>query len=229
LYHRFRPELEGLEDIGYVDPFHFISLLSDYARPDDVLAVGSSGFAPQTFMQAFKVKEGQRVTNCSTIGAMGADIPMAIGACIASGKRTLCVTGDGGFMLNVNELEVVRRLKLPIQFFVYSNNGYGSIRAMQKARFNGNYVGCDPASGFTIPRLSDIADCYGLNYQYIQSLYYKVEFKGQIIELMIDPDYVQLPRVATSMVNGQFDQDDMQDMTPKIPADELKQIMEWDG
>jgi acetolactate synthase-1/2/3 large subunit len=123
----------------------------------------------------------------------------------------------------------VRRLKLPIQFFVYSNNGYGSIRAMQKARFNGNYVGCDPASGFTIPRLSDIADCYGLNYQYIQSLYYKVEFKGQIIELMIDPDYVQLPRVATSMVNGQFDQDDMQDMTPKIPADELKQIMEWDG
>ncbi len=228
LYHSFRPELEGNIDSRYVDPLHFTSALSDYARPDDIIVAGA-GKAGEITMQAFKVKAGQRVQTLSTNGAMGYDIPLSIGACLASGRRVLCVTGDGGMMLNVNELEVVRRLKLPIQFFVHSNNGYASIRMMQKMRFGGNVVGADPDSGFTIPPLSNIADCYGLSYQCIQTLERPYSFQATIIELMVDPDYVQLPRVATTMVGGQFEQDDMADMSPKLPPDELREIMEWDG
>jgi len=228
LYHRFRPELNGVEDIGYVDPFTFVHDLSDYAKPDDIIIAGA-GKAGETLMQAFKVKAGQRVQTLSTNGAMGYDIPLSIGACLASGRRVLCVTGDGGFQLNIQELEVVRRLKLPIQFFVHSNRGYASIRAMQKMRFNGYVVGADPESGFTIPKLAEIADCYGMEYQCIQSMEYPVEFTGQLIELMIDPDYVQLPRVATSMIGGKFTQDAMEDMSPLLPRGELKTIMEWNG
>jgi hypothetical protein len=99
---------------------------------------------------------------------------------------------------------------------------------MQKARFNGNVVGADPESGFTIPKLAEIADCYGMEYQCIQSLEYPTEFTGQIIELMIDPDYVQLPRVATSMIGGKFSQDNMEDMSPLLPRGELKEIMDYD-
>ena len=59
-------------------------------------------------------------------GAMGADIPMAIGAAFgAPGRRVLCVTGDGGFAINSPELEVVRRHNLNIKFFVFNNSGYG--------------------------------------------------------------------------------------------------------
>ncbi|MBT7081957.1 MAG: thiamine pyrophosphate-binding protein, partial [Chloroflexi bacterium] len=77
----------------YVDPPQFIDWLSDLSRPGDIFAIGSSGQAPCTFLQGFKVKDGQRIVNGSTYGAMGADIPMSIGACIASGKRrTICVT-----------------------------------------------------------------------------------------------------------------------------------------
>jgi len=228
LYHRFRPELNGLEDIGYVDPFTFVHDLSDYAKPDDIIVAGA-GKAGETLMQAFKVKAGQRVQTLSTNGAMGYDIPLSIGACLASGRRVLCVTGDGGFQLNIQELEVIRRLHLPIQFFVHSNRGYGSIRQMQINRFNGNVVGADPESGFTIPKLAEIADCYGMEYQCIQSMEYPVEFTGQLIELMIDPDYVQLPRVATSMIGGKFTQDAMEDMSPLLPRGELKTIMEWNG
>jgi acetolactate synthase-1/2/3 large subunit len=228
LYHRFRPELDGVEDIGFVDPFAFISHLSDYAQPDDIIVAGA-GKAGETLMQAFKVKQGQRVQTLSTNGAMGYDIPLSIGACLASGRRVLCVTGDGGFQLNTQELEVVRRLHLPIQFFVHSNRGYGSIRMMQINRFDRRVVGADPESGFTIPKLAEIADCYGLEYQCVQSLEYPTEFTGQIIELMIDPDYIQLPRVATSMIGGKFSQDAMEDMSPLLPRGELKAIMEWNG
>ena len=226
LYHRFRPELEGLEDVGFVDPFAFVSALSDYARPDDIIVAGA-GKAGEILMQSFKVKAGQRVQTLATCGAMGYDIPLSIGACLASGRRVLCVTGDGGFMLNVNELEVIRRLKLPIQFFVHSNNGYASIRMMQMMRFGGHVVGANPETGFTIPSLAEIADCYGLSYQCIQTMERPYTFDAQIVELMVDPDYVQVPRVATSMAGGKFSQDDMSDMTPKLPADELEEIMGW--
>jgi len=224
LYARFRPELDGQDNADYVDPFRFISMLSDYAQPDDIIVAGA-GKAGETLMQAFKIKAGQRVQTLSTNGAMGYDIPLSIGACLASGRRVLCVTGDGGFMLNIQELEVIRRLNLPIQFFVHSNNGYGSIRAMQKARFDGHYVGCDPVSGFTIPQLAEITECYGLNYQLFQRLYNPVEFTGQLIELMIDPDYIQIPRVATALIDGKWQQDNMEDMTPKIP--DLEELMRW--
>lgn len=162
---------------------------------------------------------------------MGYDIPLAIGAAMAGAKRVPCVTGDGSFMLNMQELELVRRYNLPIQFFVYSNNGYGSIRAMQQARFEGNIVGADPSSGLTLPELDDIAECYGLDYL----LQWDNEYLAQhweryhLIKLHIDPDYVQYPRVATSFVDGKWQQDSMEDMTPKLPADELKEIMDYDG
>src|SRR5512146_454702 len=168
LYARFRPELDGVDNPCFVDPFRFISQLSELAQPTDVLAIGSSSTAPNTFLQAFKVKRGQRVMTVCSIGAMGADIPMAIGACIGSGgRRTICVTGDGGFMLNMHELELVHRLDLPIKYFVYANGAYGSIRNMQDNRFKGHHVGCDPESGFTIPDLYNVAHCFGIDFYYL--------------------------------------------------------------
>jgi len=226
LYARFRPELDGREDPAYVDPFAFIADLSSYARANDIIVAGA-GKAGETLMQAFKVKAGQRLLTLSTNGAMGYDIPLAIGAALGAGRRVLCVTGDGGFMLNMQELEVARRL--PIQFFIYSNNGYGSIRAMQQARFDGRIVGADPASGFTIPHLAEVADCFGMSYQCIETLERPYKFQAQIVELNVDPDYVQVPRVATALVDGKWQQDDMADMTPRLPEDELRRIMEWEG
>jgi len=245
LYNRFRPELEGKTG-EYVDPFYFQRILGELLTPDAVIALGSSGGAPVSFLQTFKIKKGQRVTGCSTIGAMGADIPMAIGACLGSGKRrTICITGDGGFMMNIQELEVVRRLNLPIKFFVFNNNGYGSIRNMQNARFDGRHVGCDPESGLTLPPLKYIAHSYDIHFYQLVENTRKWEDKIQqgiisndplklltwalsddkplICEVMIDPAYQQYPRV---MSTG-FQADSMEDMSPHLDPAELKEIMDY--
>jgi acetolactate synthase-1/2/3 large subunit len=235
LYTRFRLELEGPATCGkHVDPFAFMRVLSDALRSDDMIALGSSGAAPCSFFQAFKVKAGQRISNVSTIGAMGADIPMAIGAAIASGRRTICVTGDGGFMLNSQELETARRLALPITFFVFNNGGYGSIRSMQDNRFDGRRVGCDVKSGLTLPGLEDLAYAYRINYSRmtgadLDSLPGLLGGLPRIVEVMVDPAWAQYPRVMASMQGGEYRIDAMQDMTPKLDPDELKAIMEWDG
>ena len=57
--------------------------------------------------------------------------------------RTICVDGDGGFQFNIQELETVARLNLPIKFFVLNNNGYASIRASQANFFGAPQIGCD--------------------------------------------------------------------------------------
>jgi acetolactate synthase-1/2/3 large subunit len=100
----------------YVSTYALIDALSDAAQADDVLVPGSSGPCSDIFFQAFRVKAGQRILNAPGLGAMGTGLPGTIGACLASGRRRVInVNGDGGFQLNIQELETVRRLALPIK------------------------------------------------------------------------------------------------------------------
>ena len=146
--------------------YKLISTLSDLCTKDDVISPGMSGNGVCHLFQAWKTKFGQRFTFAGALGAMGSE-PMAIGACIATGKRTICLTGDGGFQMNVQELEVVRRLKLPIKFFVLNNGGYGSIVNTQNKYFEGHYVGCKEPD-LTLPSLKKIADVYDLKYYLLE-------------------------------------------------------------
>ena len=63
--------------------------------------------------------------------------------------------------MNVQELETVRRLKLPIKFFIINNNGYASIRSSQKNYF-GRLVAADATSGSTLPDVVAQAAAYGV-------------------------------------------------------------------
>ena len=234
LYKHFRPELEGKHDEHFIDPFTFTRLLGELSKPDDVFAIGSSGNAPTVFLQSYKVKKGQRISNVSTIGAMGADVPMALGAALATGRRTICVTGDGGIQMNAQELETIKREHLPIIFFVMSNGGYNSIRVGQKMRFDGRVMGCGPASGLTFPKLEDLAHTYGfmyhkLNASNLADFYKCFTATPLIVEVMIDPEWQQLPRVMSSGAVGNLKPDPMERMTPLLPDDELQALMEWDG
>ena len=157
------------EGTGYVSTYVLNEILSDELLASDVITTGGAGACSDILMQAFNVKEGQRILNVPGIGAMGSGIPGAIGACLASGrKRTICVDGDGGFFVNIQDLETIRRLNLPIRFFVLNNNGYGSIRAMQKSHFQGRLVAADSASNFTLPDIIRIAEAYGIKTEKMQ-------------------------------------------------------------
>jgi acetolactate synthase-1/2/3 large subunit len=137
-----------------------VDTLSYLLTPEDLIVPCSSGTGANAFMRDFRVKFGQRVLNSPGFGAMGYDIPQSIGACLASGRRTVCLAGDGGFQLNIQELETVQRLGLPIKFFYLNNGGYASIRATQRKYFEGHLVASDPASGLTFPDISRVAEAY---------------------------------------------------------------------
>ena len=155
------PEYAATE--GVVNVYTLMDALSEELSADDLLVPGSSGPCSDIFMQAFRVKAGQRVVNAPGLGAMGTGLPGSIGACLASGRRrTVCVNGDGGFQLNIQELETVNRLKLPIKYFVLCNGGYASIMTAQRTHFQGRYAGSEPSSHLTLPELVPVARAYGI-------------------------------------------------------------------
>ena len=147
---------------GYVSAYYFIGELCNLLRTDDVIVPESSGGAGEITYQAFKLKKGQKMKNAAGLGSMGFGLPYAIGSCIANdGRRTILINGDGAFQLNIQELETLHRLKLPVKMFIWNNNGYASIRAMQRNNFEGRYVASEEGSGLTMPNVSDIAQAYG--------------------------------------------------------------------
>ncbi len=146
-----------------VDLYVLVDVLSELMTSQDLLIPGSSGQCSELTMQAFKVKRGQRIFNTEGLGPMGFGLPAAIGGCVASGgRKTICLDGDGGVQMNIQELETLHRLQLPVKLFILNNQGYGSIRISQKNYFKGHYVASDTSSGLTLPDLCKVATAYGL-------------------------------------------------------------------
>ena len=78
-------------------------------------------------------------------------------------KRVVCVEGDGGFYLNIQDLATIRGLGLPIKMFVLNNDGYASMRTSNEKWF-GRKFGADEESGLHLPNLAPIVFGFGLSY-----------------------------------------------------------------
>jgi acetolactate synthase-1/2/3 large subunit len=220
---------------GPVSVYHFSDVMSEVLEPGDLIVSGSSGSAIELFLLALRVKDKQRVFHTTALGAMGFGIPAAIGACLANGhRRTVCVDGDGGFQFNIQELETVHRLNLPITFFVLNNEGYASIRASQAAYFGEPRIGADAATGQSLPDVRRVAEAYGIKTDLIpdqSNLRPDIERilarSGPLVcEVRVIPDEVRQPRI-TSVQNadGSFVSTPLEDLWPFLDRDEFASNM----
>jgi acetolactate synthase-1/2/3 large subunit len=177
------------------------------------------------------MKKGQRVVNSPSLGAMGTGLPGTIGTCIASGKRrTICVNGDGGFQLNIQDLETVRRLQLPIKYFILCNGTYASIVGMQRNHFKGRLVGSDPSSHLTLPDLRKVAEAYGIKTMEIgdhthirDEVAAVLAYDGPVVcAVNVSSDQPTLPRAtASTRADGTIVSLPMEDMAPRLPREEF--------
>ncbi len=226
---------EYRQEKDFVNNYVLIDVLSEELSGEDMLVPCSSGSASEIFMQAFRVKPGMRVLSALGLGAMGFGVTSAIGACLVSGrKRTICIDGDGSFAMNIQELETVKRLNLPIKLFVLNNQGYVSIRNTQRNYFQGHLVASDASSGLTLPDISKIAAAFGIesvkikSHSGIKEAVQKVlTFKGPVIcEVMVSPNQVTSPRITSiARPDGTMFSKPMEDMWPFLSRDEFLQNM----
>jgi acetolactate synthase-1/2/3 large subunit len=216
---------------GPVNAYAFMEALSDLLGAGDLLVPGSSGQCSELTHQALRVHRGLRMVNSQGLGTMGLGVPAALGAFVASGgRRTLCVDGDGGFHMNLQELEVIRRLGLPVKFFVLDNQGYGSIRASQRNHFAGRLVASDATSGLTLPDTLAVARGYGIPTAHLDSheglrerLADLIGQPGPLVcTVRLDPDQPTLPRVTSRMAaDGRMSTLPMEDMFPFLDREVL--------
>ena len=222
---------------GYVNLYHLFDALSDEMEADDIYQFTSSGTTVDIGMKALRLKKGQRAFLNKSMAAMGYDIPASVGSCIGSGgKRVVCVTGDGSAAMNMQELEVIRRLNLPIKIFIADNGGYSMIWHSQNGNFKGHLTGCTMESGLTLPNMKSIAEAFGICGMEILS---EQDLRKQIREVLdhdgpvvcrVNADIMQkvIPKQSNFMnEQGQMESRPLQDMEPLLDREELKRCMEW--
>lgn len=96
-------------------------------------------------------------------GTMGCGLPFAIGSAIAcKGETVYCITGDGGFQMNIQELETVKRENLPIKIFILNNKVLGKISETQHFYHGDRFAATAITGGYTVPNFQKISEAYGI-------------------------------------------------------------------
>jgi acetolactate synthase-1/2/3 large subunit len=221
----------------FLSPYDFVESLSKILRKDDVLIPCSSGGAFTTVMQTFRQQVGQKVVTNKGLASMGYGLSGAIGAAYANpGKRTILIEGDGGFSQNIQEIGTVAVGNLPIKIFIFDDGGYASIRMTQANYFNGEYVGCDRATGLGLPNWLPLFTSYGVRAHTLDArnplssevLAMLADDKPAAFIVPIDPKQTYFPKIASRvMENGMMESNPLHLMSPELPQKMASQVLKY--
>jgi|694.fasta_scaffold29754_7 acetolactate synthase-1/2/3 large subunit len=209
----------------YVNPYFFIERLSEKLNSKDIIVPCSGGNLTWT-IQAFKIKKGQRLFSAYGNSPMGYALPAALGASLANNKqRVICIEGDGGIQINIQELQTMVSNNIPVKLFIINNNGYGIIKQFQELYLGGRYEATIPSKGVTNPDFKKISNAYGINYREIKSnkeidkVLIKVlrSKRPEFINVIINPNQKIIPKL-------QFGKP-IEDLSPLLSRSEFKKNM----
>jgi acetolactate synthase-1/2/3 large subunit len=181
-----------------INAYKFVDIISDKAKESDVIFTDAGGNLCWT-MQAFKVNSNQRLISAWNHSPMGFSLAAAIGAAFSSPRRNIhCIIGDGGLMMCLQELGTLARHNLPINVFVFNNQGHGIQKQTINTWLNGNQIGVDYKSGLFFPDFKLIAESFGISYIKIQTMEQASKIllnnKSPIIyDVMINPEQIIKP------------------------------------
>lgn len=143
-----------------IPPNYFMHALSEHLPEGAILCV-DIGQNQMWSAQSIVLKKGQRLLTEGGMASMGSALPMAIGASFACpGRPVVIITGDGGFQLNIQELQTVYHHDLPIKIILLNNRSYGMIRQFQDQYFNGRYQ--STVVGYSCPDFQKVVAAYSI-------------------------------------------------------------------
>jgi acetolactate synthase-1/2/3 large subunit len=233
--HRYSVVLpEYYEERELVNPYVFVEKLTR-KLPDGAIVVTGNGTACVAAFQAAIVKPGQRYFWNSGCATMGYDLPAAVGASIATGNSpVICLSGDGSFMMNMQEMATIAYLNLPIKIFLLNNFGYVSMRQTQGAFFNGRMTAVDPDSGVGFPKFQALAAAFGFKTLAIESngeieriVDEVLKINGPTLcEVMMPKDYKFAPKLSSvKLDDGRMISKPLEDLSPLLERAEFKSNM----
>jgi len=206
-----------------IEPNFFIHKLSKII-PEDAIVCVDVGQIQMWTAQSLKIKKSQRFLTQGGMGAMGSALPMAIGASFAKpGKIIVVITGDGGFQLNIQELQTVFHHNLPVKIILLNNKCYGMVRQFQEqylhSRFQSTVV------GYSVPDFQKVVSAYRIPSMKIsangkiENALHKLfsDKKARFLEVSIDLRTPAYPKLSVNKP--------IEDQSPLLPRDELRSNM----
>ena len=225
---------EYYEQKGSVNPYVFMEALSEKLTKNSTITIDNGGISVWA-IQGLKLKYGQRVITAFGHAPMGYALPAAIGAAFADPKtNVICIIGDGGFQLTIQELQTIRQYNLPIKIFVLNNNAYGIIKQFQEVYFDARYEATVNQTGYSAPDFNKIAHAYGITAERItnhknivKKLERVLQAKGPVIcDIKLDEAQKLIPKlIAIKRKDGKYISKPIEDMAPLLPRDEFRANM----
>ncbi len=207
-----------------VNPYMFMKVLGE-ELPDEAFVIPDCGGNLIWTMQGLRVHGNQRIFTSFNHSPMGYAVPASVGAAFATEKPVICITGDGGCQMNIQELATIAYYKLPIKIFLMNNHGHGIIRQTLDTWLQSRYNAVNEDSGLAMPDLVKIAQAYGIQTMSIQS---QAEMREQIqavlnsrgpifcnIEML--PDQIMEPKLVFGRP--------IEDSAPLLSREELAENM----
>jgi acetolactate synthase-1/2/3 large subunit len=211
---------------GFISPYAFYQDVSSFSSEDDIWVPASSGGANSVAIQALEQWGNQKVVCDNGLASMGYGLSGAIGAAFAEpDNKVWLIEGDGGFTQNMQELATVAVNNLNIKIFIFSNEGYGSIRTTQKNYFGGAYLGCDTNTGLGFPDWETLASAYKIPFILYtdrgfkdQQLVDHLESNGPIFVIVpIDPEQTYWPKITSQVTaSGSMSSNPLHRMSPDL-------------
>jgi acetolactate synthase-1/2/3 large subunit len=196
------PDIEEIGIVSGINPNVFIHALSSVSELAGAFVV-DVGNHQMWCAQSLELKKNQYFITSGGMGAMGFSLPASIGAYFAINKPVVSISGDGGFQLNIQELQTIVRNKLPIKIIILNNQSLGMIRQFQESYFNSNYQ--SSIWGYSGPDFEKIANAYNINAATIKysneidrglkQLWDNSE-EPFLLQVMIDPFINCYPKIA---------------------------------
>lgn len=216
---------EYYEQKEKVNPYCFMNELSRETKKGDIIITDAGATLTWT-MQAYKIRKPQALFSAFNHSPMGYALPASIGAKYAGApRRVICIIGDGGMQMNIQELETIVYNKLPVKIFLINNAGYGIIKQTQDTWLKCRHVAADAASGLGFPDFQKVAKAYGIETMEISShkdlnrlIRKALDYKGAILcDVKVRSGEKIIPKLEFGRP--------LEDLWPFLPKEELEEGM----
>jgi acetolactate synthase-1/2/3 large subunit len=216
----------SFEKKSYVHPYMFMNSISKLSGPNDIF-VGDCGGVSVLIGHGLKTKKNQRYHSNNGHAPMGYAFAASIGSYFGSNKNcnVICLTGDGGFTMNSQELQMLKNYNIPVKTFIINNMIYGITKSFQKTNYEGREEACGP-KGYSPPDFVKVADSYGIKTIRInnddeinEKIKEVLKYKGPVV---CDVNCKEFHKYEPKIIGWETP---IEDMYPYLPRKEFKKNM----
>lgn len=217
---------EGCTSEEKIDAKYAMSRISEEA-PEGTVFVSDAGFTGATAPTSTRLSKGQRMIHSFAQGEMGFSVPGAYGISAETDAPVVAYTGDGSFMMNLQELQTLHRYQFNVKVVIMNNNGYSGVRHGQKAHFRGKSIGVDPETGVDFPDFGRVAGAFDIPYKKVtgysdleEGIRWMYETSGPcVLEIETDPEQIDLHNGLVMYGKRKFGFRPIEDQAPYVDRD----------